>query len=441
MKSNEFLNEDGGISSSGGFATTVMPLGNTIRRVPKKKKRVEEMDSQQPTGRLKADGTRSHSNYGNRDSDEPWQPTPVKLDIPLRRHMLKKLAWETDWDLSDLEHLTDKELADLYHEKVADARDFYNNLKANADKVFAKKGLKGTMESLEESKSWEDYGMPTAEEEPKKKPERRLHSWLQYALEKDKEKEDKEKAVEEEKQRLDPKCWDGYKKQGTKIKGGVRVNNCVPESKLNEFAPPSDDSGDDGFSDETLKRLAAQWYNGDEDPKIERTLAAAGWEIGQDEGYDDEPGVFVVQAGDVNGNSYLSWPADELRSMSEAGSAAQQAAIAINMKKNHKKPKKLDEAPIELDPAEPTNPMIYGHNKANPAKLQYRMMRAAGQFRDLAERVNRAQEAGSLQMWQSIVANFEELAMNVDQIGHALKELEQTRRKGGKNSRGIPDLS
>lgn len=33
----------------------------------------------------------------------------------------------------------------------------------------------------------------------------------------------------ETKQRLDPKCWKGYKKQGTKIKGGVRVNNCVKE--------------------------------------------------------------------------------------------------------------------------------------------------------------------------------------------------------------------
>jgi len=33
----------------------------------------------------------------------------------------------------------------------------------------------------------------------------------------------------EEKQRLDPKCWDGYKKKGTKMKGGVRVNNCVKE--------------------------------------------------------------------------------------------------------------------------------------------------------------------------------------------------------------------
>jgi hypothetical protein len=32
-------------------------------------------------------------------------------------------------------------------------------------------------------------------------------------------------------QRLDPKCWKGYKKQGTKVKGGVRVNNCVPVSE------------------------------------------------------------------------------------------------------------------------------------------------------------------------------------------------------------------
>ena len=32
------------------------------------------------------------------------------------------------------------------------------------------------------------------------------------------------------KQRLDKSCWAGYKKQGTKMKGGVRVNNCVPES-------------------------------------------------------------------------------------------------------------------------------------------------------------------------------------------------------------------
>jgi len=32
---------------------------------------------------------------------------------------------------------------------------------------------------------------------------------------------------EQEERRIDPKCWRGYHKQGTKLKGGVRVNNCV----------------------------------------------------------------------------------------------------------------------------------------------------------------------------------------------------------------------
>lgn len=85
------------------------------------------------------------------------------------------------------------------------------------------------------------------------------------------------------------------------------------ENDLNEFAPAgSGDGGDDGFSEETLKKLAAQWWNGDEDPTVEKTLLAAGWEIGQDEGYDNG-GVFVVMAGDEHGKSYISWPAEELQ--------------------------------------------------------------------------------------------------------------------------------
>jgi hypothetical protein len=37
----------------------------------------------------------------------------------------------------------------------------------------------------------------------------------------------KEKKNNED-QRLDPHCWKGYRKQGTKMKGDTRVNNCVP---------------------------------------------------------------------------------------------------------------------------------------------------------------------------------------------------------------------
>lgn len=40
--------------------------------------------------------------------------------------------------------------------------------------------------------------------------------------------------LKELKQRLDPKCWKGKHKEGTKIKGGVRVNNCVPNESVEQ---------------------------------------------------------------------------------------------------------------------------------------------------------------------------------------------------------------
>jgi hypothetical protein len=59
--------------------------------------------------------------------------------------------------------------------------------------------------------------------------------------------------VAEEKTRLDPKCWDGYKKAGTKMKGGVRVNNCVKEELEETY---------DG--DEFFEAYGELWYNEDE---------------------------------------------------------------------------------------------------------------------------------------------------------------------------------
>jgi hypothetical protein len=93
----------------------------------------------------------------------------------------------------------------------------------------------------------------------------------------------------------------------------------------------------------------------------------------------------------------------------------------------------LSEAPIEMDPADPMDPMIYGHDKANPGKLKYRMARAAGQLKDLASRVDGA----SPEQWQRMAQQFEELKMNMEQIRHALEELSKMRKKGGIRSRGI----
>ena len=93
----------------------------------------------------------------------------------------------------------------------------------------------------------------------------------------------------------------------------------------------------------------------------------------------------------------------------------------------------VSEAPIEMDPSEPMNPMIIGHDKANPAKLKYRMLRAAGQLKDLASRAENASPGE----WQLMARQFEELKMNMEQIRHALEELGKVKSKGGIRSRGI----
>ena len=80
---------------------------------------------------------------------------------------------------------------------------------------------------------------------------------------------------------------------------------------LREFAA---DDGDSGGEDDALHKYARMWWAGDEatQQQIEKVLARMGWEIGEDEGGYDNGGVFVVRAGDVNGDSYTSWAAEDL---------------------------------------------------------------------------------------------------------------------------------
>jgi hypothetical protein len=60
----------------------------------------------------------------------------------------------------------------------------------------------------------------------------------------------------EEKVRLDPKCWTGKKigNPKTKMKGGVRVNNCVPAESVNEMDKSQTPPGRDGSNDEGSKK-------------------------------------------------------------------------------------------------------------------------------------------------------------------------------------------
>jgi len=101
------------------------------------------------------------------------------------------------------------------------------------------------------------------------------------------------------------------------------------EEDLDEFAPVG---GDDREPDEEeiLRQLAAQWWNGTEQQmaKAQNTLAAMGWEIGQDESGDDDAGVFVIRAGDENGNSYMAFPHSELDLLDELDYSAASGATA-----------------------------------------------------------------------------------------------------------------
>jgi len=132
------------------------------------------------------------------------------------------------------------------------------------------------------------------------------------------------------KQRLDPKCWKGKHKEGTKIKGGVRVNNCVPNesqgvaegdsgAKYRVKSIGRDAKGDYYISPSTEKKVYKSGVNkGDhENPntgEIKKKVAEAGRE-GKD----------------------LDKIRDKYNKYDEAANPAQQAAIAIAKKKAGKK--------------------------------------------------------------------------------------------------------
>ena len=100
------------------------------------------------------------------------------------------------------------------------------------------------------------------------------------------------------------------------------IEKAKKDQDLNEFAPPGSGDGDNEPDEyEILHRLAAMWWLGTEQQmiKAQRTLASMGWEIGEDEGYDDG-GVFVVRANDEHGKSYISWPHEDLQ-LNEQGMA------------------------------------------------------------------------------------------------------------------------
>jgi hypothetical protein len=87
------------------------------------------------------------------------------------------------------------------------------------------------------------------------------------------------------------------------------------EDTIREFA--TDDSGQEPDDFEIIRRLAAQWFHGDEDPRAERALSAMGWEIGHIESGDPDDAVFVVRPNDEDGRSYIGFSVSDLKNLNE----------------------------------------------------------------------------------------------------------------------------
>lgn len=97
----------------------------------------------------------------------------------------------------------------------------------------------------------------------------------------------------------------------------------------------------------------------------------------------------------------------------------------------------LNEAPIQATD-DPNDPMIYGHDKANPMTLKGRIVQARNQLRELADMA----ESDELIVWEKITklakgGMFMGLEQNLEQIRHGIEELVAKRKKGGVPSRGI----
>ena len=97
----------------------------------------------------------------------------------------------------------------------------------------------------------------------------------------------------------------------------------------------------------------------------------------------------------------------------------------------------IAETPIDMT-GDPNDPVIYGHEKANPMSLKGRIMSARAQLKELAQLA----DSDSLVAWEEICKKakggmFMGLEQNLEQIRHGIEELATKRSKGGIGSRGI----
>lgn len=101
------------------------------------------------------------------------------------------------------------------------------------------------------------------------------------------------------------------------------------------------------------------------------------------------------------------------------------------------KESRTDETPIEMT-GDANDPVVYGHEKANPMSLKGRIQQTRNQLKELANMA----ESDELIVWEKITqlakgGMFMGLEQNLEQIRHGIEQLAAKRKQGGVASRGI----
>lgn len=97
----------------------------------------------------------------------------------------------------------------------------------------------------------------------------------------------------------------------------------------------------------------------------------------------------------------------------------------------------LKETPIDMT-GDANDPVVYGHEQANPMSLKGRIQQARTQLQELAQLA----ESDELVVWEKITrlskgGMFMGLEQNLEQIRHGIEMLAKQRKQGGVRSRGI----
>lgn len=131
--------------------------------------------------------------------------------------------------------------SDIKRKKDNESR-WMSMLKSHFGKEYKREGADPYVDFLERySPFWDDsvlrhfadmYNKTWASEDPESKIDVEHFLKIKNEMQDKAEAENEKRRIgaESEERRLDPKCWKGYHKQGTKLKDGKRVNNCIKNS-------------------------------------------------------------------------------------------------------------------------------------------------------------------------------------------------------------------